>query len=625
MNAIRRVWWCPAILAGLLVAQPALGLVREDPDSGVTPQIVNGVETQVEATTGALLADFGDGFYAQGCSGVLVGCRSFLTAAHCVCGTASLADCPTPDPSQYRVFLQHVGVLAVADIDVHPDYLFEVGGDVALLTLESAVEGIVPARINTLATPVQGTPGTIVGFGTSSGGARDAGIKRRGAVEISTCAASSDPVTEPAHVCWEFKDPLGDPGTNSNTCMGDSGGPLFVEVAGVAVVAGVTSGGDAFDCLPDDVSFDANIFENHEFLEAAAGDDLGRIRCGAESHIGEAQTSMVSVRMPVSSDVQACRKLFNRTLIRYARTTRKIMGRCFDDVADGSVVGGCPNEVATRKLGKARTKVKPKRFNASCDAFTISEMGLRGACADAADGEDLAACVLETGDVYVAASLDDSYADEDPNAPLPDAEMIKCQADIGKTSRKYWQRSMKLWTACRHQQDKGKAEACLTSRRARTLDRQRERVQANVEASCSDDSVRRLNDASRFGGPCEVSWVTADMSECLIAGHDALVDEFLGMSQELNAAALKFTVPEGSTRLSVTVNGVDAGINDIDLYVNPGQPPTPDEYAAASQDLGVFEGVTVESPVSGTWYATVDRVDGDASIPYQLTISAFQP
>lgn len=245
------------------------------------PRIVNGQPTSAYAETGALLM-YGDASASMLdglCSGTLIGCRTFLTAAHCVCpdGAYDATSClreGTTDPSTLRVFLPQGGSFSVAHVTISPDYSFGERGDVAIVALDESVQGIAPAPINTLRRTDAGTTGTIVGFGTTYAGHRaadDAGVKRQGTIQTSTCPSD---LPSDTHVCWSFS------GSASNTCEGDSGGPLFVDFGSGPVVAGVTSGGNSFDCLAPDVGFDSDVFVNLAWIVANAGADLGTASCG---------------------------------------------------------------------------------------------------------------------------------------------------------------------------------------------------------------------------------------------------------------------------------------------------------------------------------------------------------
>jgi len=244
------------------------------------PLIVNGRATASSPPTGALLvyAETAASSLYGLCSGTLIGCQTFLTAAHCVCpdDADNAAACErrgTVDPARLRVFLQQGGVFAVTAVRIAPYYAFADGGDVALLTLSEPVAGIAPSPINTLRRADVGTSATIVGFGTTAAGPRrsdDAGIKREGTVTVAVC---SDDIPVDSHLCWQFG------GSGSNTCEGDSGGPLFTDVGSGVVLAGVTSGGSSFDCLAPDVGFDSDVFVDRAWILNTAGTDIGTASC----------------------------------------------------------------------------------------------------------------------------------------------------------------------------------------------------------------------------------------------------------------------------------------------------------------------------------------------------------
>lgn len=231
-----------------------------------TPRIVNGTLTSSFASTGALLI-YNDATQTQLdglCSGTLIGCRTFVTAAHCVCGdTETAATCGLSGavaPERLRVFFQQAGLVQVAAIAVNPDFEFGEGGDIAVVQLAEPVVGIVATAINTVGKPDIDTEGTIVGFGRTINDSTllsDAGIKREGKVTVADC---NRVVPNRAHVCWQFL------GTQSSTCSGDSGGPLFIDFGDGPLLAGVTSGGMNGTCEAPDRSFDTNVFLYADWL-----------------------------------------------------------------------------------------------------------------------------------------------------------------------------------------------------------------------------------------------------------------------------------------------------------------------------------------------------------------------
>jgi hypothetical protein len=123
----------------------------------------------------------------------------------------------------------------------------------------------------------------LVGFG-SNGLSSSVGIKQSGKVTIAACTIDHP---NDRNVCWSFREPQGAPGSNSDTCEGDSGGPLLVDFGDGDVVAGLTSGGSADSCLPPDDSFDTDVFFYREFVASLAGADLDNMRCGDLPQVGE--------------------------------------------------------------------------------------------------------------------------------------------------------------------------------------------------------------------------------------------------------------------------------------------------------------------------------------------------
>lgn len=274
-----------ALLGVLLVVTSALG------DDVVRPEIVNGVYTSEYPTVGALLSGSSANTAEVECSGTLIGCRTFLTAAHCVCDSIGrrCVGTKSPDPTQFFVFLQHAGTIAVESVDVHPAYVFPVA-DLAVVHLAAPVTGITPTPINRDETPSFGTKGTIVGFGRSGLGNDDYGLKRAGKMKTSACE-DTDPA-DPTWVCWTFEEPIGAPGNDSNICNADSGGPLFTEGDCGDQLTGVTSGSYDGECAPPDWPFDINVFNYRDWVVAHAGTDIDAAACGTLRQVGESGTDV---------------------------------------------------------------------------------------------------------------------------------------------------------------------------------------------------------------------------------------------------------------------------------------------------------------------------------------------
>ena len=192
--------------------------------------IVGGVETADYRSVPLLYSEDAAGTN-QLCSGAVISPRVILTAAHCL-----QFDAP---PSTFFAYFGsdfngedplEIGTVDVVEFMVHPDWNREdpeAGNDVGLIVL--AEQAPVPAlRINRSA-PALGETTRLVGWGQTSGEFSDAGVKRS---VIST-------INEVDGKLMRYGN------SNANACRGDSGGPNFMNVGGLEVIAGISSFGDA--------------------------------------------------------------------------------------------------------------------------------------------------------------------------------------------------------------------------------------------------------------------------------------------------------------------------------------------------------------------------------------------
>ncbi len=188
------------------------------------------------------------------------------------------------------MFLQHAGVFSVTSVTSHPSYNF-LTADVAVLKLGSQVTGIDPTEINQIdpSSFVPGEPGTIAGFGVTLQFNDDDGIKRFGRVKSANCNASEIGAGNTELICWNYETPVGPPGDDSNTCYGDSGGPLFMDLGAGEVVAGVTSGGLVLSCDTGDHAYDANVYTYRSFILGQLGAD-STAACGSLAPVGDPGT-----------------------------------------------------------------------------------------------------------------------------------------------------------------------------------------------------------------------------------------------------------------------------------------------------------------------------------------------
>jgi len=287
----------PLLLAGACVSFDA----DPGPDDGQQAlPIVNGDLTSGYPSAGALLFGDSPADSTIQCSGTLVGCDTFLTAAHCVCPSSG-PDCQGGTPVEpMRVFFQNAGFFEVSAARVHPGFDFP-DNDIAVLTLAQPVTGITPTPLQD-SPPGLGAEGVIVGFGRTGGSNYTYGLKYEGPITTGGCPDGIDPTGK---VCWTFN------GTgDANTCNGDSGGPLFFESGGVVRVGGTTSGGVDVACLAGDNSYDNDVYTYKAFIEA--GSPIAQATCGAlpqvgspgvrvesdEGELAEGETAELTVEVP---------------------------------------------------------------------------------------------------------------------------------------------------------------------------------------------------------------------------------------------------------------------------------------------------------------------------------------
>jgi hypothetical protein len=285
-------------LLGAVLAVAPLGTAAAAPDGGdIEPMLVNGVWESAEPTTGALLQDLDEETLDPttalvACSATLIGCDTAITTGHCFNGMAA--------PLRRTLFFQHAGFHEIESATRHPVYAayydqqigeyYEVTRqeDIAIIKLVEPVTGITPSPINRLATPGPATPGRVVGFGRDpttepSTFQQNAGIKRSGSMTLEACV---DGTLSPWDVlCWS-PTVQGDPGEDVTVCNIDSGGPLFVDQAGVKVVAGLSKGGigPMGACAFPVEAFDTNVFRHRAWIDQMVDQldavDLSVENCG---------------------------------------------------------------------------------------------------------------------------------------------------------------------------------------------------------------------------------------------------------------------------------------------------------------------------------------------------------
>jgi secreted trypsin-like serine protease len=207
-------------IAGLL-ACALLGCGSAHEQVGQTDQsITHGVATDADPAVVGLVYPL-QTKQVIGCTGSLVAPARVLTAAHCV-------DPLAPDSVLFGSNLAEGESIAVAGIDIHPEFdASSLNADLALLSL-GAPASVEPLDIRHAldVAPEPGSTVRLVGFGRTESASPPR--KRTGHARIASVST----------------DQLGLEPAPSLSCSGDSGGPAFLLAGDAELVVGVASKGD---------------------------------------------------------------------------------------------------------------------------------------------------------------------------------------------------------------------------------------------------------------------------------------------------------------------------------------------------------------------------------------------
>lgn len=168
------------------------------------------------------------------CSGALIAPKLVLSAAHCV-GPGATYKLVVYDAKRQPQLLDTVRVAAHPQFSMQSISNHRASADVALLQLANPLPDVTPTPIGTPLEPLgAGNHFTVAGVGVTKRGDGRSG----GTIRAAALVATGQP--------GRLQIRLVDPATNNArdgqaACTGDSGGPVFEEQNGRAVVIGVVS------------------------------------------------------------------------------------------------------------------------------------------------------------------------------------------------------------------------------------------------------------------------------------------------------------------------------------------------------------------------------------------------
>lgn len=185
------------------------------------------------------------------CSGTVIGDRVILTAAHC------LEDVSSNNRIERVDVLVGNSTFSTTNFAYHPSFNSpDEANDIGIVVTNTNLPTNHNSIISSSKSLQVGEDLVIAGFGLDENG--NNGFLRAGYNTISSFSSKA--------ISLRFADSNGD----TNTCSGDSGGPLFIQRDSTWVLAGVTSNGIRANCGAGDVSNFANLLDssNRSFINS---------------------------------------------------------------------------------------------------------------------------------------------------------------------------------------------------------------------------------------------------------------------------------------------------------------------------------------------------------------------